>query len=373
MKRRTFDHEIFLLQGGGALGAYQAGIYEGLAEIGLVPNWLVGISIGAVNSALIAGNPPERRLERLRAFWDRVSAYAPMSVPAWLDPMRPMVDHLSAASVAMFGIPGFFTPRVPPPFFAPSGSPEALSFYDTTPLRGTLEELVDFDLINRGEVRLSLGAVNVRTSASVYFDNRRIKIGPEHVLASGALPPGFPSVCIEGEHYWDGGLVSNSPLNYVWDEGPLTTALIVQANLFNPQGEFPRNLDEILERAKDIQYSSKMRFNTEHVRAILEVRASLGRLLSKLPSDLMADPDVQSIASHYDAREWTIAYLNDRRVSHSGQAKDYEFSRATVNERWNAGLEDVRRSAASREWIQPTLSGPGVRLYHLPPDPPTNQ
>jgi len=362
-----------LLQGGGALGAYQAGVYEGLAEFGLVPNWLVGISIGAVNSALITGNPPERRLERLRAFWDRVSAYAPMSVPALLDPLRPMLDHLSAASVAMFGIPGFFTPRVPPPFFAPSGSLEAQSFYDTTPLKGTLEELVDFDLINRGKVRLSLGAVNVRTGELVYFDNRRIKIGPEHVLASGALPPGFPAVCIEGEHYWDGGLVSNSPLNYVWDERPLTTALIVQANLFNAQGELPRNLDETLERAKDIQYSSKVRFNTDHIRSMLELRAALGRVVSKLPASLLANPDIEKIASFHDERPWTIAVLNDRRVSHSGQAKDYEFSRATVNERWSAGLEDVRRSSANIDWMEPTDIGPGVRVYNLPPETPAGK
>ena len=206
MKRRNFDHEILLFQGGGALGAYQAGIYEGLAEEGMTPNWFVGISIGAVNSAILAGNPPERRLERLRAFWDRVSAYAPLTPPAMLGALRPFMDRLSVWSVATFGIPGFFVPRIPPPLLAPSASPEALSFYDTAPLKQTLEELVDFDLINQGKTRLSLGAVNVRTGASVYFDNQHTRIEPEHVLASGALPPGFPAVEIDGEAYWDGGL-----------------------------------------------------------------------------------------------------------------------------------------------------------------------
>ncbi len=367
MKRRNFDHQVLLLQGGGALGAYQAGVYEGLAEGGVVPTWVAGISVGAVNSALIAGNPPERRVERLRAFWDRVSAYAPLTPPSWLASIRPALDRLSLASVATFGIPGFFTPRVPPPLLAPAATPEALSFYDTAPLKKTLEELVDFDLINRGQVRLSLGAVNVRTCASVHFDSRRTRIGPEHVLASGALPPGFPAVRIDGEDYWDGGLVSNSPLVYIWDEKPLTTALIVQVNLFPGQGEFPRTLDEVMERAKDIRFSSKQRLNTEHIRELGELRAALGRHLARLPAELKSDPDVQKLALACDAREWTIAYLTNSRHSDIGTWKDAEFSRATVNERWADGLDDVRRSLANLEWTKPTDWGPGVRVYFLPP------
>ncbi len=225
MKRRSFDHEILLFQGGGALGAYQAGIYEGLAAEGMTPNWFVGISIGAVNATILAGNPPERRVERLREFWDRVSSYAPLTPPAMLDSWRPFLDRLSVWSVATFGISGFFVPRVPSPLLAPTASPEVLSLYDTSPLKKTFEELVDFDLINEGHARLSLGAVNVRNGESVYFDNRKTRIAPEHVLASGALPPGFPAVEIDGEEYWDGGLVSNTPLHYVWDQKPLTTAL----------------------------------------------------------------------------------------------------------------------------------------------------
>src|SRR5262249_48742801 len=198
MKRRTYDHEILLLQGGGALGAYHCGIYEGLAEVGVTPNWFVGISIGAVNSAILAGNPPERRLERLRTFWDRASAFSMFEPPAWLEPMRPMLGKLNLATVATWGIPGLLQPRPDPTDLATSGTPEALSYYDTSPLRSTLEELVDFDLINRGDVRLSLGAVNVRTAESVYFDNRHTRLTPDHVLASGALPPGFPAIQIDG-------------------------------------------------------------------------------------------------------------------------------------------------------------------------------
>ena len=366
-KRRTFDHEILLLQGGGALGAYQAGVYEGLAEADVTPTWMVGISIGAVNSAIIAGNPPERRIERLRTFWDRVSTFAAFEPPAWLESMRPMLGRMSIATVATFGIPGFFKPRGFMAHFAQSGSPEALSYYDTTPLKETLEELVDFDLINRKAMRLSLGAVNVRTGESVYFDNHKTRIGPEHVMASGALPPGFPSVLIDSQHYWDGEIVSNSPLTYVWDEKPLTTALIMQVNLFNAQGELPRNIDEAMERVKDIQFSSKQRLNNQRVRELGELRTALGRLLDKLPANLKADPDAQRLVPLCDHREWTIAHINNRRPSHAGQGKDAEFSRSTVNAGWAAGLEDMRISAANLEWMQPTELGPGIHLYFLPP------
>ena len=216
-------------------------------------------------------------------------------------------------------------------------------------------------------MRLSLGAVNVRTAESVYFDNRKTRISPEHVMASGALPPGFPAIQIDGEYYYDGGIVSNSPLTYVWDEKPLTTALILQVNLFNAHGALPRTLDEAMERVKDIQFSSKQRFNTQRVRELQEMRAALGRVLAKLPPDLKADPDVQKLAPLCDNRDWTIAHINNRRPSQGGQAKDAEFSRAAVNARWAAGLEDIRFSAANLEWMQPMELGPGIHMYFLPP------
>jgi NTE family protein len=316
----------------------------------VTPTWLVGISIGAVNAAIIAGNPPERRLERLRTFWDRVSAHATFEPPAYLEMLRPALSHSSFATVATWGAQGFFEPRGLLPDVAPSGSPEALSYYDTAPLRSTLEELVDFDLINRRAVRLSLGAVNVRTGESVYFDNHKMHIGPEHVIASWALPPGFPAVLIDGQHYWDGGIVSNSPLTYVWDEKPLRTALIIQVNLFNAQGELPRTLDEAMERVKDIQFSSKQRLNNRRVRELGELRAALGRL-----------------GTLCDDREWTVIHVNDRRASHAGQYKDAEFSRLTVDTRWAGGIEDIRRSAANLDWMQPLDLGPGVQMYFFPP------
>ena len=367
MVRAKFDQTILALQGGGALGAYQAGVYEGLAEAGLMPTWVVGISIGSINAAIIAGNPPERRVERLRTFWDRVSSYAPLTPPAWLDVIRPALNNLSAVAVMSFGIPAFFIPRVPPPAYAADNSPGALSYYDTSPLNRTLEELVDFDLINSGKVRLSLGAVNVREGQSVYFDNSRTRISADHVRASGSLPPGFPPVTIDGEQYWDGGIVSNSPLVYVADEEPRTRVLVVAVDVFNARGELPRNLDQVMERAKDIQYASKMRLNTDRFRELGEMRAALGRLLCKLPAGLANDSDVQKLAPLCDEREYTIARLINRRTTNSGSTKDYEFSRATVNEAWAAGLEDVRHSKANIEWMQPMDLGPGVRVYDLPP------
>ena len=195
------DHTVLVLQGGGALGAYQAGVYEGLAEQGFAPDWLAGVSIGAINGALIAGNPVERRLERLREFWNRVSSGLPWNPLAHLAPLRAGLNRFSALAAATFGVPGFFSPRMPPAFLAPDATPEALSIYDTSPLRRTLGELVDFDFLNREQrVRLSVGSVNVHTGNSVYFDNRERELGADHIMASGSLPPGFPPVMIEGEH-----------------------------------------------------------------------------------------------------------------------------------------------------------------------------
>jgi NTE family protein len=362
----SFDHEILVLQGGGALGAYHGGVYEGLAEAGHAPTWVVGVSIGAITAALIAGTPPERRVERLRAFWEQVSSYSPLAWPSWLDTMRPMLNAMSAGTVATFGSPGFFTPRMPPPYFAPPGTPGATSFYDTSPLKHTLEQLVDFDLLNSGAVRIALGCVNVRTGASVYFDSKTTRIGPEHVMASGSLPPGFPAVEIDGEQYWDGGIVSNTPLNYVVDDKPLKTALIVQVDLFKATGDLPQNLDQVMERQKDIQYASKQRFNTERIREIGELRVALAELLAKLPTNLKADPAAKKLATLCDDRQWTIARLVNKRLTHSSNSKDYEFSRATVEDHWGEGLEDVRSSIAQRDWIEPTLAGKGVRLYDLP-------
>jgi NTE family protein len=366
LKIPKHDHSILVLQGGGALGAYQAGVYEGMVELGFAPDWVTGVSIGAINAALIAGNPAGHRVERLREFWDQVSSGLPLVAPAYLDPFRVAFNRVSASATALFGVPGFFSPRMPPPYLQPDGSPEALSIYDTAALRDTLLRLIDFDLINGKTVRLSVGAANVHTGNSQYFDNRDQTITPEHIMASGALPPGFPPVQIDGDYYWDGGMVSNSPLWYVLDDSPRISAMIVQVDLFSAKGELPANLDQVLERAKDIQYSSKSRFNTNRVKELEGLRVALGRLLEKIPPKLRNDPDykmLKPMAEH--KRHITIMHLINRRLDTASSAKDYEFSRSTIRQHWEAGLEDVRRTCSHPDWLNATEIFDGVRAFDL--------
>ena len=358
-----YDHEILLLQGGGALGAYQAGVYEGLVETGVEPSWVVGISIGAINAALIAGNPPEQRVERLREFWRRISVNVGPPLPAWLDSLRPAVNFMAAMSAATIGVAGFFRPRMPPASFAADGSEGALSVYDTTPLKATLEELVDFDLINRGRVRLSVGAVNVCKGTSTYFDTKNTVINSDHIRASGALPPGFSPVMIDGEHYWDGGVVTNTPITYVSDERPLTTARIIQVDTFNAQGELPRNLGQVLQRAKDIQYASRSRFNIERIREFSELAAAGRGLVERLPPELRSDPAARKLAAAFDERSWLIIRLINTRPSRSSFVKDFEFSRTTIEEAWKAGVEDVRRSISGWDKVRPDEVGREVKVY----------
>jgi NTE family protein len=364
-------HTVLVLQGGGALGAYQAGVYEGMAECGFAPDWVAGVSIGAINGALIAGNPVEHRLERLREFWNRVSSGWPLNPLAQLAemqaPMRSGLNRLSASAAALFGVPGFFSPRIPPALFAPDGTPGALSVYDTSPLRKTLGELVDFDFLNREQrIRLSVGSVNVRTGNSIYFDNRERELRVEHLMASGSLPPGFPPVPIDGEHYWDGGIVSNSPLWHVLDDSPTLNAFILQVDLFSARGELPANLDEVLEREKDIRYSSKTRSNTTRVQQMETLRQALTRLLEKLPPPLREDADYQLLKTALgERREVTIAHLINRRFAHSANSKDYEFSRSTVRELWQCGLDDVRRARERGAWLEAQEVESGVRVIDL--------
>jgi len=279
-----------------------------------------------------------------------------------------MFDKLSTASAFVFGVPGFFSPRMVPPFLALDGSIGALSFYDTTPLKATLEELVDFELINRnGGVRLSLGAVDLRTGNSVYFDSKTTKIRAEHVLASGALPPGFPPVQIDGELYWDGGLVSNSPLWYVLDSDAKLNALIFQVDVFSGAGELPKNLAEVQERAKDIQYASKTRFNTTRVKEMEALRGSLRRVLEKLPEELRDDPDVRQLAAASNPKAISLVHFINRHHPRATSYKDAEFSRATVTDLWQGGLADVRSARADPKWHRATDYAEGMRVYDMAP------
>jgi len=282
------EETILVLQGGGALGAYQAGVYECLAAMGHAPEWIAGISIGAINAALIAGNPPGRCVDRLREFWETVSSF-PFDAPIYGAPThapggRDIVNETNATIAMLFGVSGFFSPRVPAAPFQPPGTAAAISYYDTEPLRRTLERLVDFDRLNSGAVHLSVGAVNVRSGNFVYFDTRHQRLDPRHIMASGALPPGFPPIEIDGEHFWDGGLVSNTPLQHVLDLPSHRDRLVFQVDLFAARGEMPATLAEASEREKDIRYSSRTRLTTTYELRRQATLQAARRLLGKLPA-----------------------------------------------------------------------------------------
>ncbi|MCJ2090803.1 patatin-like phospholipase family protein [Methylobacterium sp. E-005] len=359
------EASVLVLQGGGALGSYQAGIYEALAGHQTAIDWVAGISIGAINAALIVGNPAERRVARLREFWELVSSdlTAKPFIPG--EQARTAFNELSAAWIATFGVPGFFTPRVPPATFYPAGAPEALSLYETGALKGTLERLVDFDRINRGEVRLSVGAVNVRSGNFIYFDNRTDRIGPEHIMASGALPPGFPPVIIDGEAYWDGGLVSNTPLDYVLDTERQRDLVVYQVDLFSAQGPMPRTLVEAAEREKDIRYSSRTRLNTDKNIEIRRAKRAMRRLIERLPPEMQADDDVGFLRQVTRQNFITMMQLIYRQKRYEANSKDYEFSRATMLEHWQAGRDDAVRSLRHRRWRERAHNADGVAVFDL--------
>jgi len=352
---------VLVLQGGGALGSYQGGVYEALASHDVSPDWVAGISIGAINGALIAGNPPERRVERLKAFWTQASSGPFFSPPPTIsDGMRSYFNQISGAMVAAVGAPGFFSPRLLGPILSPPGTPEAISFYDTAPLRATLERLVDFDLINNGPVRLSVGAVHIASGNSVLFDSAKMKIGPEHIMASGALPPGFPPVWIDGEAYWDGGLVSNTPLEFVVDESGHENQLIFQVDLFNARGEMPRNLVEADEREKDIRYSSRTRLNTDTNLKIHRVKVALRKLLDSLPPEHRDGPEAAMLADVAKENAVTVVQLIYRKRAYEGGSKDYEFSRQTMLEHWASGFADVEHCFATQGEKLTRAAHPGV-------------
>ena len=369
-QRPPFEHIALLLQGGGALGSYQAGVYQALHEAGLEPDWVAGISIGAINCALIAGNPPERRLERLRDFWETISTPPfgmpdPVGVEVEGDLARIWVNQVRAMGVLLGGAPQFFTPRQLPPFLHPRGSAEALSYYDTTPLRATLERLVDFDLLEGGPTRLSVGAVNVRTGNFVYFNSTTHRIGAEHVIASGSLPPGFPATEIEGEHYWDGGLISNTPLQWVLDSRPRCDTLAFQVDLWSAKGELPRDLVESEVRQKEIRYSSRTRSGTDQFKRSQQLRRAFARIYKDLPDDLRALPEAKLLASEADDKVYNIIQLIYRSQSYEGVAKDFEFSRRTMEEHWQAGYFDAVRTLRHPEVLERPKSLDGVFTFDL--------
>jgi NTE family protein len=354
-----------VLQGGGALGAYQAGVYQALHEAGMEPDWVCGVSIGAINSAIIAGNPPERRLERLHTFWDRITARKIWHYTPDGDVYRKARNLTSSFMTSTLGQPGFFKPHEVNPWFSPAGAKTATSYYDTTPLRETLLELVDFDLINSRPIHFAVGAVNIITGNFLYFDNKKEVITPEHVMASGALPPALPMVRIGTDHFWDGGIVSNTPLQHLLDQEDGMNSLVFQVDLFSARGALPRDIHEVTSRHKDIVYSSRTRHNTDVYRKMNNLKASLYKALQKVPeAELSPDERItREKLAHLSGI--TILQLIYQQKAYEGDSKDYDFSATSMREHWMSGLEDTRRTLMRRDWLAMPPEGMGIVVHDV--------
>jgi NTE family protein len=373
--RPPFECIALLLQGGGALGSYQAGVFEALAEAGLHPDWVAGISIGGINAAIIAGNPPAERVTKLRRFWQEITANPLLDWATQLsgfspkgDFARALYNQLSATSALVNGVANFFQPRQPAIWTQPSGTLEATSFYDTKLLASTLERLVDFDRINSGEIRLSIGAVNVRSGNFVYFDTTTHTIRAEHVMASGSLPPSLPAVEIEGEYYWDGGLISNTPLQWVVDCRPRQDTLAFQVDLWSARGEFPGSLAEVATRQKEIQYSSRTRASTDQFKRVQRLRNALSSLLRKLPEKLRDSDEAKYLTMEADHKVYSIVHLIYRSEHYESHSKDYEFSRLSMEEHWRAGYYDTVRTMRHPGVLDRPTNLEGVFTFDLARD-----
>ncbi|WDD90427.1 patatin-like phospholipase family protein (plasmid) [Burkholderia sp. FERM BP-3421] len=370
-----YETIALVLQGGGALGAYQAGVFEGLHEAGVPLDWIAGISIGALNTALIAGNPPERRVERLREFWETICqpAFLP-ALPAAFEyalfngheHIRSMLTATQTASAFLQGQRGFFTPRFPPPLPGAAQPPGKVSYYDTSALRATLLKLCDFDRINSGETRVSVGAVNVGTGNFIYFDNTKTTLRPEHFMASGALPPAFPPVEIDGEFYWDGGIVSNTPLMEVLRASPRRDTLAFQVDLWSAHGPLPQSLDDVAERTKDVQYSSRTRFVTDTLQREQRYRSLLHRVLGHVPEDVRrSDPWCQQAEEVSSGRRYNVQHLIYQQKPSENQYKDAQFGLSTMRDRWATGLEDIRKTLAVKDGLAPPDNEAGFVTHDI--------
>jgi NTE family protein len=359
------DRVALVLQGGGALGAYQVGVYQALHEAGLEPNWVCGVSIGAINSAIIAGNPPERRLDRLRTFWERITARKVWHYTPDGDIYRKARNIASSMMTSTLGQPGFFKPHEMSPWMSPAGAKTATSYYDTSPLKKSLLELVDFDLINARKMHFAVGAVNVLTGNFLYFDNKKEVIEPEHVMASGALPPALPMVKIGTDHFWDGGIVSNTPLQHLLDQDDRLNSLVFQVDLFSARGMLPRDIHEVLSRHKDIMYSSRTRHNTDIYKRMNNLKADLYRALLKIPEDRLSDKERETRDKLAHLPGITIMHLIYQQKAYEGDSKDYDFSATSMHEHWQSGLEDTRRTLLRRDWLTMPEEGKGIVVHDV--------
>ncbi len=362
------EQVILVLQGGGALGAYQAGAYEALSQAGREPEWLAGISIGSINGALIAGNRPGQRLPALRKFWESVTG-APWLMGNWLEAlpqpeqMRAFWHDSRAAMSTLLGAPGFFRPKLPDMWTFLPGLTRQTSWYDTAPLRETLNQLVDWDYLNAEGPRLTVGAVDVETGNFTCFDSRETRLGVDHIMASGALPPGFPAVEIDGRHYWDGGLVSNSPLQVVLAAPNQRPLCIYQVDLYQSRDGLPQTMSAVEQREREIRFSSRTRLNTDEFRARHALSQAARRLQHRLPDEFRNDPDLAMLVEAGPAYPVSLMHLIYRHADHESGSKDYEFSRLSMLEHWRDGLRDAGRSLTDPRWTGRQVPEDGLMVF----------
>src|SRR5882757_426319 len=356
---------VLVFQGGGALGAYQAGVYQALHEAGIEPDWIIGTSIGAINASLIAGNKPENRLDRLEEFWRRMRSKEVRALWTWPG----LSDTTSYWSTVLGGIPGFFEPNPFAMFGAhyPLGRDKA-GYYSTAPLEKTLTELVDFKLIERCTPRLTVGAAHVRTSQMRYFDSRETEITVSHIMASGALPPAFPAVRIDGELYWDGGILSNTPTEAIFDDNPRRNSLIFAVHMWNPMGPEPETIWEVLHRHKDIQYSSRVASHVTRQRQIHKLRHVITELAKLMPEDVQKSALVKGLAEYGCPTRMHVVRLLAPRLDKENHTKDIDFSPSGVRLRWEAGYADTMRALQRKPWEDACDPLEGVILHDPEPD-----
>ena len=329
------------------------------------------MSIGAINAAIIAGNKPGDQLDRLRDFWDTVSARKVWHFTPEGDLFRKARNHTSSMMTMTSGLPGFFKPRELNPWFQLPGAGGATSFYATAELEHTLNRLIDWDVLNDRQRRLSVGAVNVRTGNFRYFDSEIEVIGPQHIMASGALPPAFPAIHIENEYYWDGGIVSNTPLQYLLEQEDVHDTLVFQVDLFSARGILPRDMADVLARHKDIMYSSRTRNNTDTFRRLHNLRLKLHRALLRVPPEALTDEDREFLATMEDVPQINIVHLIYQQKIYESDAKDYEFSGTSMREHWDSGYQDTRKTLKHRKWLVKPPESIGMTVHDVHRDDPS--
>jgi NTE family protein len=351
---------VLVLQGGGALGAYQVGVYEALDEAGVAPTWVIGTSIGAINAALIAGSKPEERLAKMADFWSRVENdhFVPAGLPAWMATAARNFQSITA------GVPAFFSPN-PAAFLSPHAplGPDDAGYYSVSPLRRTLEELIDFDQLNHGGTRITVGASCVRTAEMRYFDSRDMPLALDHVLASGALPPAFPSVRIDGELYWDGGILSNTPVEVVFDDNPRRDSVVFAVHIWNPHGSEPETIWEVMNRQKDVQYSSRAVSHIQRQRQIHRMRHIIAELTKMLPEEKRRDNQISELASYGCLTRMHVVRLLAPALDHEDHSKDIDFSATGIRRRREAGYRDTMETLEKAPWRAPVDELEGFILH----------